>query len=75
MSASLLNLFIVLVGLVVGCFLIFLLTEYVQKRMIREDIARIHAIYQSVSHRDATIEEIYANAIYPKEYYDKELMK
>ena len=65
----------IFIGFIIGNFLIFLLTEYVQKRMIRNDIARIHAIYQNESHRNATIEEIYSNAIYPKEYYDKELMK
>ena len=72
MIAFLVSIFI---GFIIGNLIIFLLTEYVQKRMIRNDIARIHAIYQNELHRNATIEEIYSNAIYPKEYYDKELMK
>lgn len=72
MIAFLVSIFI---GFIIGNLIIFLLTEYVQKRMIRNDIARIHAIYQKESQRNATIDEIYSNAIYPKEYYDKELLK
>lgn len=66
---------IIIIGIISLLCGFYFLTEYVLRKIVRNDIKRIHNKYKNEFDRDATIQEIYDNAIYPIEYYEKEILK